>query len=108
MVIEETTNSQFPSDLFLQPGDQPPVVTENLGGAMCDVYRAVGIFAHEDPVRRVVDRIAGLDADWVHAMHGGSLTRASLPYYAAALREQEFAYRGMLLAACSRSRSRHR
>ncbi len=97
MVVEETTKSLFPADLFLQPGDQPPIVTENLGQAMCGVYRAVGIFAHEQPVRRVVDRIATLDLDWIHAMHGGTLTRASLPYYMAALREQEFAYRGMLL-----------
>jgi len=28
MVVEESTKSLFPSDLFLQPGDQPPVVTE--------------------------------------------------------------------------------
>jgi len=97
MVVEETTGSLFPSDLFLQPGDQPPVVTENLGDAMCEVYRAVGIFAHEDPVRRVVDRIEELDPAWVHAMHGGSLPREALPYYVGALREQEFAYRGLLL-----------
>jgi len=97
MVVDETTKSLFPSDLFLQPGEQPPVVTENLGQAMCDVYRAVGIFAHERPVRRVVDRLEALDIDWVHSMHGGTLTRAALPPYVAALREQEFAYRGKLL-----------
>src|SRR5712691_1615983 len=31
MVFEETTGSHFPSDLFIQPGDQPPVITEHLG-----------------------------------------------------------------------------
>lgn len=97
MVVEETTNSLFPADLFLQPGDQPPVVTENLGNAMCEVYRKTGIFAHELPVRRVADRIAQLDPDWVHAMHGGTLTKAALPAYLAALERQEFAYRGVLL-----------
>lgn len=97
MMVEETTNSLFPADLFLQPGDQPPVVTENLGDAMNEVYRGVGIFAHEAPVREVVDRIEPLDLDWVHAMHGGSLTGESLPYYVRALREQDFAWRGMLL-----------
>src|SRR5581483_1088222 len=30
MVVEESTSSLFPADLFLQPGDQPPVVDENL------------------------------------------------------------------------------
>jgi flavorubredoxin len=97
MVVEETTNSLFPADLFLQPGDQPPLVTDNLGNEMCEVYRAVGIFAHEHPVRQVVDRIEAIDPDWIHAMHGGSLPRDAIPHYVQALREQEFGYRGMLL-----------
>ena len=97
MVVEESTKSLFPSDLFLQPGDQPPIVTENLSDPMCEVYRQVGIFAHEAPVHRVVNRVAALDLDWVHSMHGGTLTRQALPSYIDALRRQEFAYRGMLL-----------
>jgi hypothetical protein len=51
MIFEEQTRSLFPADLFLQPGDQPPVITEDLSGAMVEAYRAVGIFAHEHPVR---------------------------------------------------------
>ncbi|HEX8522035.1 MAG TPA: hypothetical protein VF669_07240, partial [Tepidisphaeraceae bacterium] len=39
MVYEETTGSLFPADLFLQPGEQPAVVRENLGEAMCHLYR---------------------------------------------------------------------
>ena len=97
MVVEESTNSLFPSDLYLQPGDQPPVVRENLSDAMLEVYRAVGIFAHEDPVRAVADRIEGLAPDWIHAMHGGTIAGEALPYFTRALREHEFAYRGMLL-----------
>jgi flavorubredoxin len=97
MVVEETTKSLFPADLFLQPGDQPPVVTENLSVPMCEVYKKVGIFAHESPVRAVVDRLAELDLDWVHAMHGGTLTGAALSPYIATLRRSEFAYRGMVL-----------
>jgi flavorubredoxin len=97
MVFEESTASLFPSDLFLQPGDQPPIVTENLADAMCDVYRNIGIFAHEDPVREVVDRIEGLDPAWTFAMHGGSLPRGALTPYVAALREQDFAWEGKLL-----------
>jgi flavorubredoxin len=95
MLFEEKTRSLFPSDLFIQPGDQPPVVSENLG--MCGFYREMGIFAHEDPVRRVVDRIERLDPDWIHGMHGGSLGRETIPPFIAALREQPFAYRGKVL-----------
>ena len=52
MVVEETTNSLFPSDLYLQPGDQPPVSGENLTAEMLEVYRGVGIFAHENRFER--------------------------------------------------------
>jgi flavorubredoxin len=97
MVFEESTRSLFPSDLFLQPGEQPAVVTENLAAEMCEFYRTIGIFAHEDPVRAVVDRIEQLDPAWVHAMHGGTLAEEALPAYVKALREEEFGYQGMLL-----------
>lgn len=96
MLYDDTTGSVFPSDLYLQPGDQPPVVTENLGDAMCAGYREVGIFAHELPVLEVVDRLEALEPQWMHAMHGGSLTRDAIPYYTRALREQPFAYDGRL------------
>jgi flavorubredoxin len=97
MVMEESTNSLFPSDLYLQPGDQPPVVTENLSDAMIEMYRGAGIFAHENPVRAVSERIETLAPDWIHSMHGGTIAGDSLHYFTTALREQEFAYRGMLL-----------
>ncbi len=97
MVVEESTRSLFPSDLFIQPGDQPAVVTENLGSEMCAYYREIGIFAHEDPVRRVVDRIQQLDPRWVHGMHGGTLTPEALPYYVDALRNEPFGFQGKSL-----------
>ncbi|HZA89111.1 MAG TPA: hypothetical protein VE401_02665 [Solirubrobacterales bacterium] len=97
MLFDETTRSLFPSDLFIQAGDQPPIVSEDLGSEMCGFYREVGIFAHEEPVRRVVDRIEGLDPEWIHGMHGGSLARETIAPFVRALREEPFAYRGKLL-----------
>jgi len=97
MVWEEKTRSLFPADLFIQPGEQPPVIRENLSSAMCELYRHAGIFAHEDPVRRVVDRVERMQPEWVHAMHGGTLTREVFPRFAQALREQPFAFQGELL-----------
>ncbi len=97
MVVDETSKSLFPSDLFIQPADQPPVVTEDLSQPMLDLYRAAGIFAHEFPIRHVVDRLEKLDLEWVHPMHGGSFRRESFPRYARAFRENEFAYHGRLL-----------
>jgi flavorubredoxin len=97
MLFDETTKSLFPSDLFIQPGDQPPVVSENLGPAMCGFYREMGIFAHEKPVRDVVDRIERLDPSWIHGMHGGSLTGETIPQFVRALREEPFAFEGKVL-----------
>jgi len=44
MIFEETSRSLFPADLFVQPGDQPPIITEDLTQAMLGLYRGSGIF----------------------------------------------------------------
>ena len=97
MVFEETTGSLFPADLYIQPGDQPPIVRENLGKEMCGFYRETGIFAAAEPVLRVVDRIERIEPRWVHPMHGGSLPGGELPNYTRALRSEAFAFEGKLL-----------
>jgi hypothetical protein len=57
-------------------------------------YRESGIFAHEEPVRDVLDR---LDPEWIHGMHGGTLGRETIPHFTRALREEPFADQGKLL-----------
>jgi hypothetical protein len=52
MIIEETTKSLFTSDLFIQPGDNKPILSEDLSDQMIQLYRAVGIFGGEEPVRQ--------------------------------------------------------
>jgi hypothetical protein len=72
----------------------------------------MGISAHENPVRRVVDRIERLDPDWIDAMHGGSRPRDAIPHYVHALPKQPFAYQGKVLGRelptrpCSATRDR--
>jgi flavorubredoxin len=97
MVFEESTKSLFPSDLFIQTGDQPPVVNEDLSLEMCGFYREIGIFAHEDPVRTTIDRLVPLAPEWIHAMHGGTLTGEIFPRYVSTLREERFAFGGKSL-----------
>ncbi len=97
MVFEESTKSLFPSDLFIQPGDQPPVVNEDLSMEMCGFYREIGIFAHEEPVRWTIDRLEPLVPEWIHAMHGGTLTAEIFPRYLSTLREERFAFEGKSL-----------
>src|SRR5918992_4595183 len=96
MVFEETTGSLFSSDLYIQWGDQPPIVRENLGREMCLGYRESGIFAAKEPVLRVVDRLEKLDPQWIHPMHGGSLPKEVVPDFTRAIREEEFAFEGKI------------
>ncbi len=96
MVVDETTSSLFPADLFLQPGDQPAIVHENLSKQMCQWYHETGIFAAAEPVLRVVERLEMLDPWWVHPMHGGSLPHELWPDYVDGLRSEPFAFEGKL------------
>src|SRR5262249_50466965 len=106
MVLDETTNSLFPADLFIQPGDQPPVVKEDLTPHMLGLYRQIGIFAHEAPVRQVVERIEKIQPAWIHPMHGGSFTGELAPRFYRALREEPFGYCGVLLGRDLQSQQR--
>lgn len=96
MVFEETTQSLFPADLFIQPDDQPAVVREDLSQAMCHLYRELGLFAAEGPVLRVVNRLEEFAPQWIHPMHGGSLAQEVIPAYVRALRREPFAFAGKL------------
>src|SRR4051812_27950114 len=97
MVYEETSGTLFPADLFIQPGEQPSVVSEDLGREMCTLYREVGIFGGDKPVLQTASRIEKMAPRWAHPMHGGSMTGATLSHYIHALRTQPFAYEGKVL-----------
>jgi flavorubredoxin len=96
MVLEETTSSLFPSDLFAHPGEQPALVRENLSTQMCQWYRELGIFAAAEPVLRVVSRLEKLNPRLIHPMHGGSLPQEVWPTYVQGLRSEPFAFEGKL------------
>jgi flavorubredoxin len=96
MAFEETTASLFPADLFIQPGDQPAIVKEDLGKEMCALYREVGIFASHEPVLQTVKRIEKMNPQWLHPMHGGSLPEEVIPRYINALRKENFAFEGKI------------
>ena len=96
MVLEETTNSLFPADLFAHPGDQPAMVQENLSKQMCQWYREIGIFAAAEPVLRVVERLEKLNPRLIHPMHGGSLPQEVWPTCVHGLRSEPFAFEGKL------------
>lgn len=97
MIFEETTKSLFTSDLFIQPGQNKPVVSEDLSRSMIELYRAVGIFSSEEPVRQTGRRLVKLAPNMVFPMHGSCIDSSLFPKYVDAIMKNQFAYSGKLL-----------
>ena len=57
MIFEENTKSLVTSDLFIQPGENKPVISEDLSESMINLYRSSRIFASEKPVRNTTKRL---------------------------------------------------
>jgi hypothetical protein len=64
---------------------------------MIDVYRALGIFGSEEPVRQTTRRIVKLEPKMVFPMHGSCLDKSVFSKYTEALMKNQFAYSGNLL-----------
>ena len=97
MIFEDTSKSLFTSDLFIQPGVNKPVVSDDLSEGMISLYRAVGIFANEESVRRTTRRLVELYPEMVYPMHGSCIDKSMFSKYTEALMKNEFAYSGKLL-----------
>lgn len=97
MIFEENTKSLFTSDLFMQPGLNRPIISDDLSEVMIDLYRAVGIFATEEPVRQTTKRLAKLEPNMVYPMHGSCIDRSMFGKYTDAIMKNNFAYTNMLL-----------
>jgi flavorubredoxin len=97
MVFEETTKSLFPSDLFIQPGNNKAVIDEDLSESMISLYRGAGIFATEEPVRQTTKRLVTLSPQMVFPMHGSCIDSSLFSKYTDAIMNHKFAYAGLVL-----------
>jgi flavorubredoxin len=97
MIFEETSKALFPSDLFIQPANNKPVVSDDLSESMIALYRATGIFASEEPVRHTIKRLVDLSPTMVYPMHGSCIDNSIFSKYTDAIMKNNFAYTGMLL-----------
>ena len=97
MIYEETTKSLFPSDLFIQPGNNKPIISDDLSEGMISLYKAVGIFANEEPVRRTTRRLMNLSPNMIYPMHGSCIENSYFSMYTDAIMKNNFAYTDMLL-----------
>ena len=97
MIFEENTKSLFTSDLFIQPGNNKLVISEDLSESMINLYRGAGIFASEKPVRDTTKRLEELSPNMVYPMHGSCIDKSLFPKYTEAIMKNDFAYYGILL-----------
>jgi flavorubredoxin len=97
MIFEETTKSLFTSDLFIQLGDNKPILTEDLSDQMIQLYKAVGIFGSEEPVRQTTKRLVKLEPKITFPMHGSCIDATMFSSYTDAIMNNEFAYSGNIL-----------
>ena len=88
---------EFTSDLFIQPGNNKLVISEDLSESMINLYRGAGIFASEKPVRDTTKRLVNLSPKMVYPMHGSCIDKALFPKYTEAIMKNNFAYSGILL-----------
>ena len=97
MIFEEDTKSLFTSDLFIQPGNNKPVLSENISESMINLYRGAGIFASEKPVRDTTKRLENLSPNMIYPMHGSCIDKSLFSKYTEAIMKYDFAYLGILL-----------
>ena len=94
MIFEENTKSLFTSDLFIQPGKNKPIISEDLSESMINLYRGAGIFASEKPVRNTTKRLVELSPNMVYPMHGSCIDKSLFSKYTEAIMKNDFAYSG--------------
>jgi flavorubredoxin len=97
MIFEENTKSLFTSDLFIQPGNNKPIISEDLSESMINLYRGAGIFASEKPVRDTTKRLEDLLPNMVYPMHGSCIDKSLFSKYTDAIMKNDFSYFGILL-----------
>jgi flavorubredoxin len=96
MIFEETTKSLFTSDLFIQPGNNKPVTSDDYSESMINLYRFAGIFANEKPVRDTTKRLEELLPNMVYPMHGSCIDKSLFSKYTDAIMKNDFSYSGVL------------
>jgi flavorubredoxin len=89
--------SLFTSDLFIQPGNNKPSISEDMSESMINLYRSAGIFATEKLVRNITKRLENLLPIMVYPMHGSCIDNSLFSKYTEDIMKNDFAYSGILL-----------
>jgi flavorubredoxin len=97
MIFEENTKSLFTSDLFIQPQNNKSVTSDDYSESMINLYRGVGIYASEKPVRDTTKRLVELSPNMVYPMHGSCIDKSIFSKYAEAIMKNDFAYLDLIM-----------
>ena len=97
MIFEENTKSLFTSDLFIQPGNNKLVISDDYSESMINLYRGAGIFASEKPVRDTTKRLEELSPNMIYPMQGSCIDKSIFSKYTEAIIKKDFAYSEILL-----------
>lgn len=81
----------------MQSGFNKPVLSDDLSESMIGLYRAVGIFASEKPVRETTRRLAGLHPKMMFPMYGSCSDSSMFGKNTEAILKNDFAYTNLLL-----------
>ncbi len=97
MIFEGNTKSLFTSDLFIQPGNNKSVLSEDNSELMINLYKNTGIFASEKPVRDTTKKLEDISPNMVYPMHGSCIDKSLFPKYTDAIMKNDFGYSNVLL-----------
>jgi flavorubredoxin len=97
MIFEENTRSLFTSDLFIQPGQNKPVILEDLSKKLVELSRVRGIVANEEPRRKGGQKLVKLNPKLMCPMHASAFNSSVFPRYIDAIMNESYAYSNRLL-----------
>ncbi len=85
---DETTRTLFSSDVFISPGDGPPLAIGDETDAMVAAYRQVGIFPSRAHLDAALDKLEALSPATL-ACHHGSVKASAVSSYLTTLRQAD-------------------
>jgi flavorubredoxin len=86
LVYDETDRLLFTSDLFMQPGDGPPITSDDMTAPMVEFCRFAGMLPSQRHLEAALDQVEPLAVETLACHHGSVLAGDPRRYYQA-LRE---------------------
>jgi flavorubredoxin len=86
--FDQTTRTQFCSDVFIQPGPGPATTAQAEIEGMVEMYKNIGIFPSRAHLDSALNKIEARSPQ-VLACHHGSVITGQIPAYIKAMRERD-------------------